>query len=125
VLYYHKLFESWGRGVRLIIDGCVEAGHPPPVYSINSGGLLLTMPSKALSPTISLKASAALGLTERQQEILSLFEQTSGLSTNEIHERLSSPPTDRWLRNELNRLKEKGYIDSAGNTTAKKWFIKK
>jgi predicted HTH transcriptional regulator len=32
VLYYHKLFESWGRGVRLIIDGCIEAGHPAPIY---------------------------------------------------------------------------------------------
>jgi len=39
ILYYHKLFESWGRGIRLIIDGCIEAGYPSPIYSINSGGV--------------------------------------------------------------------------------------
>lgn len=93
VLYYHKLFESWGRGIRLIIDGCVEAGHPLPVYSINSGGLLLTLPMMlqrvGLPEAIS---SVTVELTDRQQEILLLLKKSSGLSTSEIHGQLLSPP---------------------------------
>ena len=125
VLYYHKLFESWGRGIRLIIDGCVEAGHPPPIYSINSGGLLLTMPTALTTATDISKTPDYRDLTDRQQEIIILLEKTSGLSTVEIHNQLSSPPTERWLRDELNRLKANGYIDSIGSTTTKKWYIKK
>jgi ATP-dependent DNA helicase RecG len=126
VLYYHKLFESWGRGVRLIMDGCIAAGHPQPIYSINSGGLLLTMP---LSVTSHLRASEKLSdiaftLTDRQQEILKIVKKTAELSTKEIHNLLVFPPSERWLRDQLNGLKRAGYLDSKGQTTAKKWFIK-
>lgn len=125
VLYYHKLFESWGRGIRLILDGCVEAGHPLPVYSINSGGLLLSMPTALTTGTGLPKKPDYKELTDRQQEIIILLEKTSGLSTAEIHNKLSSPPTERWLRDQLNKLKASGYIDSIGSTTTKKWYIKK
>lgn len=125
VLYYHKLFESWGRGIRLILDGCVEAGHPVPAYSINSGGLLLTMPTALTAGTDTSKRSDYNELTDRQKEIIILLEKSSGLSTTELHDRLSSPPTERWLRDELNKLKAIGYIDSTGSTTTKKWYFKK
>lgn len=127
VLYYHKLFESWGRGIRLIIDGCVEAGHPTPIYSINSGGLLLTMPSISTKATeFSQKQTDYKELTTRQRELIVLLEKASnGLSTTELHNQLSSPPTERWIRNELNKLKASGYINSTGSTTTKKWHIKK
>lgn len=107
----------------MILDGCVEAGHPPPVYSINSGGLLLSMPSIVTSDISNIEDNRTL--TDRQQEIMALLLNSSGLSTTEIHNQLASPPTQRWVRDELNKLKSKGYIDSTGNTTTKKWYIKK
>ena len=124
VLYYHKLFESWGRGICLILDGCVEAGHPLPVYSINSGGLLLSMPTALTTGTELPKKPDYKELTDRQQEIIILLKRSSGLSTAEIHSQLSSPPTERWLRDELNKLKANEYIDSIGSTTTKKWYVK-
>lgn len=123
VLYYHKLFESWGRGVKLIIDGCIEAGHPSPFYSQNSGGILLTMPSTRLLHHNEKHAQKEL--TERQQEIISVLTKLGGLSTSELRDQMSSSITDRWLRNELNQLKESGYLDSKGQTTTKKWFVVK
>lgn len=125
VLYYHKLFESWGRGIRLIMDGCVEAGHPPPTYSINSGGLLLSMPSGWTAEGNIPTETDYKKLTDRQQEIIMLLQNSSGLSTTELHSQLSSPPTERWLRDELNKLKIDGYIDSKGSTTTRKWYFKK
>ena len=46
VLFYHKIFESWGRGVRLIMDGCTESGHPKPYYKQGPIGTYLVLPSK-------------------------------------------------------------------------------
>lgn len=124
VLYYHKLFESWGRGIRLIIDGCVEAGHPVPVYSQNSGGILLTMPSaRKTADKLYEHMNDDKQLTESQQEILTLLEKNHGLSTVELRDQLSFDPSERWVRDELNRLKSLGVIDAKGHTTARKWFI--
>ena len=65
-------------------------------------------------------------LTTRQRELIVLLEKASnGLSTTELHSQLSSSPTERWIRNELNKLKDSGYINSTGSTTTKKWYIKK
>jgi ATP-dependent DNA helicase RecG len=123
VLYYHKLFESWGRGIRLILDGCVEAGHPVPVYSQNSGGILLTMPSARMTDDKRLENKSEILLTESQQEILILLEKSHGLSTSELREQLSFNPSERWVRDELNRLKSLGMINAKGHTSARKWFL--
>jgi len=32
VFYYHKLTETWGRGVKMIIKLCTQANHPEPIY---------------------------------------------------------------------------------------------
>jgi ATP-dependent DNA helicase RecG len=122
VLYYHKLFESWGRGVRLIIDGCMAAGHPPPIYSINSGGLLLTMPYQISGEKRILSRKEEV-LTDQQKEVLSQLESNQSLSTSELQDHLSFSPSERWVRDTLNKLKQLGYVNSAGQTTARKWFI--
>lgn len=124
VLYYHKLFESWGRGVRLIIDGCVEAGHPLPVYSINSGGLLLTMPYQLVTKKIVQHVKAD-ELTDQQKEVILLIEQHYSMSTMELRDKLSFFPSERWVRDTLGKLKKLGYVYAVGQTTARKWFIAK
>ncbi|MDQ2994213.1 MAG: putative DNA binding domain-containing protein [Pseudomonadota bacterium] len=124
VLYYHKLFESWGRGIQLIIDGCTAVGHPSPIYSQNTGGILLTMPSVKL-PHVNKKITSR-ELTDRQQEILYLLEKNSAMSTKELCSTLSFSPSERWVRYELNLLKSLNYVDAAGQTTTRKWkFTKK
>lgn len=122
VLYYHKLFESWGRGVRLIIDGCLDAGHPIPFYSINSGGLLLTLPSAVSGGKSQMSVEK---LTPQQEEILRLLEKNNFLSTMELKELLSFSSSERWVREQLNQLKKLNFVDALGKTTARKWFIKK
>jgi ATP-dependent DNA helicase RecG len=122
VLYYHKLFESWGRGIRLIIDGCIAAGLPSPIYSINSGGLLLTMPYQTLAEK-KVPGIKRMELTLQQKEVLRQLEKNHSLSTRELRNYLSFSPSERWVRDVLNKLKRLGYVDSAGQTTAKKWFV--
>jgi len=124
VLYYHKFFESWGRGIKLIIDGCVASGHPEPVYSINSGGLLLSMPF-TLAKTSVTTFPLAKDLTAPELEILSLIEQNHSLSMSAIFEQITSEYSERWLRNTLNKLWQQGLIERSGKTKSTKWHIVK
>ena len=123
VLYYHKFFESWGRGIRLIIDGCIETGHSVPIYSINSGGLLLTMPYQLTKQIAQLTKTEEL--TAQQKEVILLIEQHNSLSTMELRDKLSFSPSERWVRDTLGKLKKLGYLDAVGQTTARKWFVVK
>jgi ATP-dependent DNA helicase RecG len=127
VLYYHKLFESWGRGVQMIISECKKAGHPEPFYTQESGGTKLTLPSKQMigSTTMIHKPTEPHPLTKRQQEILDLFKGHEELSVEEIHQHLKHPPSERWIRDELSRLKEFGYINYSGKTRSRKWSLVK
>jgi ATP-dependent DNA helicase RecG len=122
VLYYHRLFESWGRGVQMIISECTKAGHPEPFYSQEAGGTKLTLPSSghigSTSPIISEPLSA------RQEEIMRLLKTHNGLSPDELRQLMVTPITERTLRNELNRLKEQGLIDVLGQTRTRKWYAK-
>lgn len=126
VLYYHKLFESWGRGVQMIMSECKKAGHPEPFYIQESGGTKLILPSKQMTGSMmSASAPETPPLTKRQLEILNLFKKHNKLSTEEVHQGLTNPPSERQIREELSQLKKLGHIDYSGETRSRKWhFIK-
>lgn len=129
VLYYHKIFESWGRGVQMILTECKQAGHPEPFYSQNAGGTVLTLPSSSLightsSSQATLVDLSSAGLSIRQKEIIMLLSKHPFLSPNDLRSLMPSPLPERTLRDELNRLKVLGFVDMTGQTRARKWFIK-
>lgn len=124
VLYYHKIFESWGRGVQMIIDECKKAGHPEPSYSQNEVGTTLTLFSKQpIGQTQIFVKDVAANLTDRQNEVVNILLQHGDLSTDQIRSFMKNPPTGRWLRSELNILKELNIVQVKGNTGARKWFV--
>ena len=124
VLYYHKLFESWGRGVQMIFAECKKAGHPEPFYTQESGGTKLTLPSKQIiGSAITIFQAEIHPLTKRQEEILELFKQHAELTAKKIHQLLEDPPSERWIRDELLRLKDLGWINYSGNIQPRKWFL--
>lgn len=125
-LYYHKIFESWGRGVQMIVEECLKAGHPEPFYTQEAGGTALTLPSsQSVGPTqliapetLHIKSPA---LTERQTAIINILKQHSALSTEGIRVLIKNPPSVQWLRTELIRLKKVGLVEVSGHTTTRKW----
>lgn len=127
VLYYHKIFESWGRGVQMILSECKKAGHPEPYYAQSAVGTLLTMPSKEVIGNTQKIASQMPGvpfeaLSSRQQEIVSILRNHHSLTPDELRRLMEKPPAERTFRDELNRLKACNYIDSDGKTRKRKWF---
>jgi ATP-dependent DNA helicase RecG len=126
VLYYHKLFESWGRGIQLILDECKKAGHPEPFYMQQSGGILLTLPSsQAVNAKLSSLDPESKALNKWQLEIITLLNKYAQLSVEEMHRYLNNPPSMRWLRSELLHLRELGYVNYIGETRSRRWFLNK
>ncbi len=124
VLYYHKLFESWGRGIQKVIKLCVESGHPEPFFKMNSGGLLLTIPSREM---IGAQKSAMQlpGLTKRQTDLINLLQSDDGQSSTELRAKLVQPPTIRTVFSDLNHLYKMGLIRGEGSTRMRRWFLVK
>ncbi|MBB72294.1 MAG: ATP-dependent DNA helicase RecG [Legionellales bacterium] len=122
-LYYHKYFEKWGRGVNLITNSCVNAGHPAPYYQINTAGVLLTLPSKQLIGGGHIVTQPQCTLTERQQAIMALLNSSNGLSTSEIHQQLDDPPSERTIREDLDILHKAGKLILQGKTRGRRWYL--
>lgn len=125
VLYYHKIFESWGRGIQMIIEKCQEAGHPAPFYELDKIGTALILPSKqpiGAGYITQPLTNDSPSLTIRQQEILALLKQHKELTSSTIKQMLSNSISERYILKELSHLKDLGYVSYIGNTRARKWF---
>ncbi len=126
VLYYHKIFESWGRGINMIMDECKEAGHPEPIYSQDPIGTLLTLISKEPIGNTQIIAKPSItydNLSKQQQNIITLLGQKGELSSKDIIILIKPAIPERTLRRELTKLKDLGLIDSTGETTSKLWYL--
>jgi len=128
VLYYHKIFESWGRGIQMIMNECKNAGHPDPFYRHESGGILLTLPSRQLIGTTlqqlpSIGIPSSENLSERQKEIIFLLKEYKALSPEKLRQLLKQELSERTLRDELNRLKNLGFINVRGQTRRREWYV--
>lgn len=128
ILYYHKIFESWGRGIQMIMEECHRAGHPTPLYRQEAGGILLTLPSRepignTLQKPLRLERRSLEELSSRQKEIVFLLKEHSGLSPKKLQILLKTPVPERTLREELSRLKKLGFINFRGKTRNREWFV--
>jgi len=77
---------------------------------------------KFKEPIESLKEIGVIQqkLTTRQTEIISALRKYGALSTKDLREKLANPPTERWLRDELNSLMSLGLVKAEGATTKRK-----
>ncbi len=126
ILYYRKMIETWGRGIRLIVQSCLHAGHPEPTFSKDAVGITVTLPSK--QPIGPERFTPSDGVSERmlsarQRQILSLIESKEEITLREIKERLVNPPAERTLQDDLARLKSLGLIAGRGRGRGAAWVL--
>jgi len=129
VLFYHKLFESWGRGVSLIFDGCVESGHPKPYYKEGPIGTYLVLPSKQSLSAPILEQSDTIKpqekqLTPLQEEMLAILQNGQPLQLSQVMQNLQQPVPERTVQRALNQLKKEELIDQIGGGRAVAWVLK-
>lgn len=125
VFYLRRYIETWGTGTTKMIDLCRENNDPDPVFTEYSGGFAVTFYFREPMHTAMATGEKrpTITLTDRQQEIVEVLRQNGDLSTDQVRGFMKNPPTDRWIRNELNTLKDLGVIDVKGHTAARRWFI--
>lgn len=102
ILYMRKILESWGRGIRLIMDECQKANLPEPEYQIDSDEVKLIFRFK--------KSGQIAGQVAGQ--VMSLINCLANdiLSVKEIMERLSLKGRDNFLNTYLNPALKDGLI---------------
>jgi ATP-dependent DNA helicase RecG len=121
VLYYHALFESWGRGIDLIVNECVKAGLPEPEFFEKSGGFCVRIRTDEVTATEKLTNH----LSPRQQEILVVLKQHEYLSTKQLQQKLSEAPKERTLRYDLKQLQKQGLVEHKGHGPTSVWYLVK
>jgi predicted HTH transcriptional regulator len=117
--------EAWGSGYERICKVCEKGGYPLPEWEEVGPIIRVTFYplGSILRPAMKKLMHADIELSSRQMEIITLLEKHRALSTKELMSELSNPPTDRWLRTELNQLVKLGYIKTEGATSSRKWLL--
>lgn len=131
VLYYRKLFESWGRGIEKIVNLCTQAGHPEPEFVERTGGVCVILKSKQSigAPIIYVEGEkdkpylARFKLTPRQKEIFNIIKQNQQMTLPEIVNKLTHNVTQRTVQRDLSKLKNLGLITMKGGTKGAIWEI--
>ena len=100
VLYYRKIIESWGRGIDMIVDECLQAGHPEPTFLQNNVGVKVVLPSKeSLGPVVTTMKEdrKQLDLTIRQRNIVGFIRKRGQVTLSDLMSHLADPPPERTV----------------------------
>ncbi|GIV04367.1 MAG: ATP-dependent DNA helicase RecG [Fimbriimonadales bacterium] len=110
VFYLRGVIERWGRGTQKIVELCVKAGHPEPEFGEQAGSVWVRfLPSGYIAPH-----RVAHDLTERQRELLQILAHHGPSPLREIRKRLSTPPSDRMIQEDLAHLRRLDLVESSG-----------
>lgn len=116
--YRRGIIEEWGRGTINMADLVVSAGLPRPDIEQRNDCVTVRFRRPA---TASLQ-QAADGLTDQQNEILTLLHHSArALALREIRSLLSPETNERQLRANLAALKAKGRVNLIGRGRGARW----
>ena len=116
IFYRLGLIERWGSGIRRIIDSCLEAGFPEPMFEEIGTHFRVTLFTHVV---------AEPSIDDIDQTIISALKKSNGLSTKEVSEAIKK--SQRATRTRLIDLVEKGLvveISQGINDPGKKYFCR-
>lgn len=109
VCFLRGLIEKIGRGTQRIIEDCRQAGLRPPKWQTTMAETVLTLSRRASS-----SASAAVGLTPRQREILAVLDPGDEVRVEDLRKVLKRKVTERTIRSDLQKLVDGGWLRRIG-----------
>ncbi len=120
IFYNRGLIEKWGRGTQKIVNLCVKAGHPEPVFFEQAASFVVRfLPSGYIAPH-----RISHDLTNRQREILQALSTAGlGITFAELKYQITTPPADSTMRDDFQHLKRLGLIDVSGHGRGAKWYL--
>lgn len=116
VLYKRKFLESWGRGIKLIMDECRKVGLPAPQYQTDATGVKLIFTYQGNVPVRSGQGTGHAAGQETGHvtgQVMSLIRSLSEetLALKEIMERMGLKGRDNFRKNYLVPAMEWGLVE--------------
>lgn len=127
VLYKTTWLESWGSGVKRMVDACREQGVPEPYYEVRPGGvaIIFTLATQIGESNFGGDFGGDFGsqLSDRQAIILSAIIK-DGKETAK-HLAVVFGVSQRSVENDLSYLHKKGFIAKSTKDTRSPWIVLK
>ena len=103
---------------------CQENGVPEPIFSEQSGGILVQFKfrNSISSWKNKVEDENLKHISERQKKIMEILNEFPKLSLREIKEKLGAVVASRTIGDDLSFLKQKKLIDYEGVGRGAKWF---
>ena len=95
---YHDagFVENWAQGIRKVFRECERNGNPKPEFSLESGGLRVTVTSNVIDVDeripISVVSTKTRSPTDRQKVIVRMWLRTQESRYHPSHRNSVSPP---------------------------------
>ena len=119
VLYKTSYLESWGSGVKRIVDACRKQNVPDPEWSVRGGFVIVTF--RRGIQTSNLTDNLTDNLTMIQKSILDVLGQNPRIGRNKVSEIVGISP--EAVKIQLDRLKALGVIEHIGPAFGGYWKI--
>lgn len=113
VLHVSGMIEKWGRGTLEMIELCKRSGNLAPTFEEATGSFIVTFPLKEPLSSSYRALIPSVQLTDRQKEIVKILSAGT-MSTEQIMDKMETPPALRTVQLELSKLKKMGIIAPTG-----------
>ncbi|GIV08559.1 MAG: ATP-dependent DNA helicase [Fimbriimonadales bacterium] len=118
VFYYAGIIEQWGTGTTRILQLCRAQGLPAPEFANWQGGVRVVFSKDLYTP----ERLRAMGLSERQIQIIAFLRGRPGASTGELH-RLFPQVTVKTIQRDLQALVDKGLVNAEGEKKGRRYVL--
>ena len=128
VLYKTSYLESWGSGVKRIVEACRKQNVPDPEWSLRGGFVTVTFRRSTQTNIITDdrkedRKGDLKELTDRQMVIIDLMKENDRITISEMTEKTKS--SDKSVRRDLIMLQQIGYITREGGRKQGRWVVLK
>jgi len=116
--HFAGLIERWGTGTTRIIELCRQQNLPEPEFQNQQGGFLAAFAKDPYTP----ERLGALGLSERQVQIIDALRRTGSASLGELHQ-LFPKVSSKTIQRDLQALTKKGLVKATGEKKGRRYAL--
>ena len=118
VLYKTSYLESWGSGVKRIVEACRKQNVPDPEWSLRGGFVTVTFRREVVgstqtsTQTNNLIDNVTTNPTDTRSLILKAISENPRITRNDLAKLLGISPDG--VKKQISRLKSEGIIERIG-----------
>jgi ATP-dependent DNA helicase RecG len=124
--------EAWGRGIKKIIDACVDDGLPVPEFRITPTEFMVCFHIRNNNKAIAerkiysangsgINSGIKNGINETRQKIIDLMQNNPKISAREIAEQLGFEVKN--IESHIRALRKAGHIEREGARKTGRWIV--